>query len=228
MRQRLFSHLTYANVMATLAVFLVLGGGTAVASYLISSNNQVGPGTISGHKAPSGYHANIIGGSVNGQDVADNTLGGADINESSLAKVPNADKLDGLDSTAFLRGEGKIAFFDTDFVFEDGRDHTLFMLPWVKLTGNCGGDTLAWNLVDSPLEVYVDNGGPDPQHVRLRFSNERVGSPTSLSGESLTFSLEKSGKQATAYVFSYGRYVPILSGYECQYEGYVIVNAAGA
>jgi hypothetical protein len=78
------------------------------------------------------------------------------------------------------------------------------------------------------LEVYVDNGGPDPQHERLTGLNASVGSPTSLSGEWLTFSLEKSGKQATAYVFSYGRYVPILSGYECQYQGYVIVNAAGA
>jgi hypothetical protein len=31
MRQRIRSHLTYANVMATIAVFLVLSGGTAVA-----------------------------------------------------------------------------------------------------------------------------------------------------------------------------------------------------
>jgi hypothetical protein len=31
MRQRLRSHLTYANVIATVALFLVLGGGTAVA-----------------------------------------------------------------------------------------------------------------------------------------------------------------------------------------------------
>jgi hypothetical protein len=84
MCQRLRSHLTYANVMVTILAFLVLGGGTALASYLITSNSQVGPGTISGHKPPSGAHANIIGGSVNGQDVADNSLGGADINESTL------------------------------------------------------------------------------------------------------------------------------------------------
>jgi uncharacterized membrane protein len=43
------SHLTYANVMSTLAVFLVIGGGTALASYVVSSNSQVGPDTISGH-----------------------------------------------------------------------------------------------------------------------------------------------------------------------------------
>src|SRR3954447_3007743 len=81
---RIRKHLTYANVMATLAVFLVLGGGTALASYVISSNSQIGPGTVSGHKPPTGKHANIIAGSINGQDVADNSLGGADVSESSL------------------------------------------------------------------------------------------------------------------------------------------------
>jgi hypothetical protein len=67
--RRIRQHLTYANVMATLAVFLVLGGGTAFAAYVVSSNSQIGPGTVSGHHAPSGKHANIIAGSINGQDV---------------------------------------------------------------------------------------------------------------------------------------------------------------
>ena len=48
-------------------------------------------GTISGHKPPSGKHSNLIAGSVNGQDVADNTLGGTDINEPTL--TGNARKL---------------------------------------------------------------------------------------------------------------------------------------
>jgi hypothetical protein len=64
------SHLTYANVMVTILAFVVLGGGTALASYVVSSNSQVGPGTISGHKPPSGDHANIIGGSVSSADLA--------------------------------------------------------------------------------------------------------------------------------------------------------------
>jgi hypothetical protein len=71
MRQRLRSHLTYANVISTLALFLVLGGGTALAAYVVGSNSQIGPGTVSGHKPPSGDHANIIAGSVNGPDVQD-------------------------------------------------------------------------------------------------------------------------------------------------------------
>jgi hypothetical protein len=69
MRQRILSHLTYANVMATLAVFLVLGGGTAMAAYVITSNSQVAPNTISGHGG-SAANKNIIAGSVNATDLA--------------------------------------------------------------------------------------------------------------------------------------------------------------
>jgi hypothetical protein len=63
-------HLTYANVMVTILAFLVLGGGTALASYIVSSNSQIGPGTVSGHNPPSGDHANVIGGSLNASDLA--------------------------------------------------------------------------------------------------------------------------------------------------------------
>jgi len=84
MIQRIRSHLTYANVMVTILAFVVLGGGTALASYVVSSNSQVGPGTVSGHKPPSGKHSNLIAGSVNGQDVAANSLTGANVKESSL------------------------------------------------------------------------------------------------------------------------------------------------
>lgn len=90
MRRRLRSHLTYANVMVTILAFVVLGGGTALASYVISSNTQVAPGTISGHHPPAGMHANLIGGSVNGQDVNNSSLTGADVAERTLGQVPSA------------------------------------------------------------------------------------------------------------------------------------------
>src|SRR5215217_6400537 len=70
MGPRLRSHLSYANVMATVAVFMVLGGTALGASYVVSSNSQVAPNTISGHKPPVGKHANVIGGSLNATDLA--------------------------------------------------------------------------------------------------------------------------------------------------------------
>jgi hypothetical protein len=99
--ERLRTKLTYANVVATLSIALVLSGGTALASVLITSNSQVAKDTISGHKPPSGKHSNVITGSINGRDVAVDSLGGADINESSLTGL--AKKLDYTASTSNSR-----------------------------------------------------------------------------------------------------------------------------
>src|SRR5262245_57962418 len=68
---RIRSHLTYANVVSTMCLISLLGGGTALASVIITKNSQVDRGTISGHHPPSGKHPNIIGGSINGKDIAD-------------------------------------------------------------------------------------------------------------------------------------------------------------
>ena len=82
--RRIRSHLTYANVVSTLTLFLVLGGGTALAAYVVSSNSQIGPGTIYGHKAPTGANKNIIAGSINGTDIADRS--GVDTCQTPLVK----------------------------------------------------------------------------------------------------------------------------------------------
>lgn len=71
MRERIRSHLTYANVMATIAVFIALGlGGTALAATVINSNSQVASNTISGHNPPSGKHSNLFAGSVSRTDLS--------------------------------------------------------------------------------------------------------------------------------------------------------------
>jgi hypothetical protein len=77
--RRIRSHLTYANVMATIAVFLVLSGGTAVA---LSGSNTVqsddlGPG--SQVTAPD-----VAANAVNGTDVVNGSISGADIADFSL------------------------------------------------------------------------------------------------------------------------------------------------
>lgn len=74
MARALRRHVTYENVMATVAAFLVLGVGTAFAAYVVSSNSQLGPNTVSGHRPPPGDHANIIAGSVSSTDLADGVV----------------------------------------------------------------------------------------------------------------------------------------------------------
>jgi hypothetical protein len=98
--------LTYANVMATMAVFLALGGGAWALT-----RNSVGPRQIKPN-------------AVRSSDVKNNALKGPDVNEATLGQVPsseeattaddatsaesaqqavNAGLLDNLNSTDFLR-----------------------------------------------------------------------------------------------------------------------------
>ena len=62
--------------MVTILAFIVLGGGTAAAAFVVSSNSQIGPDTIYGHNAPSGANKNVV----------TNSLTGADVKESASAR----------------------------------------------------------------------------------------------------------------------------------------------
>lgn len=66
MRAFIHRHLTYANAMATVAVFIALGGSTFAASYVITRSSQ------------------IKNGAVTGADVRDSSLTGSDVKNRSL------------------------------------------------------------------------------------------------------------------------------------------------
>lgn len=68
--------LTYANVISTLALFLVLGGGAAYAAAHLPKNS-VGAGQLKN-------------GAVTGAKVKDGSLTGADVNAATLGQVPSA------------------------------------------------------------------------------------------------------------------------------------------
>jgi hypothetical protein len=70
---------TYANVVATLALFLVLGGGAYAVG--IAPKNSVVSKSIKNGQVKT---RDLAGNSVNGAKVAADSLTGADINESNL------------------------------------------------------------------------------------------------------------------------------------------------
>lgn len=69
-------HLTYANVVASLALFLVISGGAAYAASHLAKNSV-------GSKQ-------LRANSVTGRKVKDGSLTGADVNASTLGEVPSA------------------------------------------------------------------------------------------------------------------------------------------
>ena len=93
--------MTYANVMSSLAVFLVLGGATAFAATKIGANqlkaNSVKTGkivkeavTTSKIKNNAINPAKIANGAVTTDKIANDAVTGAKVNEGSLSQVPSA------------------------------------------------------------------------------------------------------------------------------------------
>ena len=83
--RRLRLRITYANVTATLALFIALGGGAYAAAALPA--NSVGTKQL---KKNAVQRADIKNNAVNGSKVLNDALTGADVRESALAKVPAA------------------------------------------------------------------------------------------------------------------------------------------
>ena len=79
--RRIRDHLTYSNVISSLCLFLLLGGGTAVA--LNGSNtvqsDDLGPGA-------QVQAADVAANAVNGSDIVDGSISGGDIASSALSK----------------------------------------------------------------------------------------------------------------------------------------------
>jgi hypothetical protein len=78
-------HLTYANVVSSLCLFLLLGGAAYAGTQL--SKGSVGTNALKAEAVTKGkLHPN----SVNSKKVVDNSLTGSDVDASTLGKVPNA------------------------------------------------------------------------------------------------------------------------------------------
>lgn len=113
-------HVTYANVMSSFAVFLILGGATAFAAV-----KKVGPNEIKANSIKTGKivkeavtagkikkaavtEGKIADGAVTTNKIANDAVTGDKVKESSLGEVPsaataaNALKLDGQTSAGFV------------------------------------------------------------------------------------------------------------------------------
>jgi len=109
--------LTYANVMSSLAVFLVLGGATAFAAI-----KKVGPNEIKANSIKTGKivkeavtagkikknavtESKIANGAVTTNKIANDAVTGEKVKESTLGTVPDADKLGGTPASGYAKSQ---------------------------------------------------------------------------------------------------------------------------
>lgn len=80
------ARLTYANVMSTIAMFLVLGGATALAASQLGKNS-VGSKQLKKNAVTA---AKIKNNAVTTAKIKNNAVNGAKVDESTLSQVPSA------------------------------------------------------------------------------------------------------------------------------------------
>ena len=94
--KQLRKRLSYANVMSTIAVFLVIGGASAFAAVQLGKNSvgskQLKKNAVTTAKIKKNAvtTAKIRNGAINGAKVQDGSLTGADINLGTVGTVPSA------------------------------------------------------------------------------------------------------------------------------------------
>jgi hypothetical protein len=122
--------LTYANVVATLALFAALAGGTAFAASKVLPKNSVGTKQL---KNTAVTTPKIKNGAITGVKLAPGAVGATQINTSGLT-VPNATHASSADSASNANALG-------------GKPASAY------------GETAMWALVDKSGAVLQQSGG---------------------------------------------------------------------
>jgi hypothetical protein len=170
--KRFLPRLTYANVTATVALFLALGGASYAATQL--PKNSVGTKQL---KASSVTSAKIKKGAVTG----------AKIRLSSLGKVPraktadNADSLQGNPAAAFMQGGGQFFSVRKELQLGDA-EVLLFTIPGIgPVTAEC---TMGTTFPRGSFEVT--NNSSSTMEQTLQYSGG-VDGGTAPPGKSIGF-----------------------------------------
>lgn len=106
--------LVRAQGLALLALVIVITGSTAAYAATVGKNSVNSQSIKNGQVKAADLGNGAVKGPKLGLDavtsdkVVDNTLTGADVDESSLGTVPDASSLGGLPSTAYLRGSAYV------------------------------------------------------------------------------------------------------------------------
>jgi hypothetical protein len=111
--KQLRKRLTYANVMSSIAVFLVLGGATAVAAGQLGKNS-VGSKQLKKNAVTS---AKIKKNAVTSAKIKNGAITGAKVNAGSLGTVPNATHASSADSAGTAGNANTVGGHSVNKVF---------------------------------------------------------------------------------------------------------------
>ncbi|HEY2260648.1 MAG TPA: hypothetical protein VGH45_13080 [Solirubrobacteraceae bacterium] len=149
-RIRIRPRLSYANVAASLALFVALGG-TAAAAVVVNSNQDIAPGTIFGSIKPAAANDNVVDGSLGANDLA----AGAVTNPKVAPGAIGLDKL----ASHVVTGKGGATFGRLSLT--QGGSGTLLPVAGLgSLVASCApfaGTLQFHNTSGQPVTVFMDD-----------------------------------------------------------------------
>lgn len=232
---------SHTTVAAYLSLFLVMGGGAAYAANAIGSEDVINESLTSADLKN--------GAAVKSEDVANDSvtgggLRGPDILESTLGKVPNADKLDGKDSEDFMPSDSIFVTpgwnsqtgrtgFDSYDVYAGETQIGVFGVDDLIIHYKCPAHPMESNGtaqidVSARGYLFVDNGGDNPNYYEVPSSGLSVVLPTAPTGEALTIQMNAPTGDAPEELYTilfFSVHDPGLSGVNdgfCHVQGQIL------
>jgi hypothetical protein len=168
MRQRLRSHLTFGNVISLLALFIALGGTTYAATggnFILGNPNSASSTTaLTAPVAGKGLQVTNTSTGTGATALGLTTASGHPpftVNSGTKVTNLNADKLDGLDSSAFVPNSKLVRVGPASVTPSDGflGDVTIATVGHFTFTGGCdrhdgdlGGDDEVFVLISTNVD----------------------------------------------------------------------------
>jgi hypothetical protein len=154
-----------SNVIVTVTLVSIFSTGAAVAGAAVRSIDIV-DGEVK--------TVDLANGAVTNAKIAANAVTGAKVDESTLGIVPNANLLDGRDSTSFVTGPGRVISNWNAFT---GEGVYLFLWGTSLETGfnigaRCATDEIFVSNVEetAPIDIWYRHNGGDTVYRRLGYN----------------------------------------------------------
>jgi hypothetical protein len=156
--------ITYANVMSSIAVFLVLGGASAYAAKKIGSNEIKGNSITTGKLKKNAVTASKIkNNSITTAKIKNGAVTGAKVNLSTLGTVPNANHANTANSANTAAKTNQIGniFYTAN---EGSAKTTILNLAGLTITAECpSGEEIQLEATTSVNHSLIDFYTPQDQ-----------------------------------------------------------------
>jgi hypothetical protein len=227
--KKIRKRLTYANVMSSIAVFLVIGGASAFAASHLAKNS-VGTKQLKNNAVTT---AKIKKNAVTGAKVKDGSLTGADINLGTVGTVPSAAHASSADSAGNANTVGGNSVVMINFQASPSVGPTQILnLDGFTLTASCNAGDETVVLANGPSGSRLQSTSQDsfaPGENKNAVFNDSL-TPTSnvnlleedddLVVGNTEFSLGNGGRAVSVVWESEG--FTASSGPHCTFTGYAI------